>query len=125
MSKRRDVAQAAVQAQLKSLTALLQLYKEDFSKTPEDRERLQGLVEQAKADILAHTGKDLKTLKLDAARAESALRDKADELERRRDTSDADTLETLNSELDALQEHAQLTRLALKTAVEEQGLVEE
>ena len=53
------------------------------------------------------------------------LRDKADELERRRDTSDADTLETLNSELDALQEHAQLTRLALKTAVEEQGLVEE
>ena len=49
MSKRRDVAQAAVQAQLKSLTALLQLYKEDFSKTPEDRERLQGLVEQAEA----------------------------------------------------------------------------
>ena len=49
MSKRREVAQAAVQAQLKSLTALLQLYKEDFSKTPEDRERLQGLVEQAKA----------------------------------------------------------------------------
>ncbi|HBP74370.1 MAG TPA: electron transport complex subunit RsxC, partial [Alcanivorax sp.] len=89
------------------------------------RDALDALVEQAKADILAHTGKDLKTLKLDAARAESALRDKADELERRRDTSDADTLETLNSELDALQEHAQLTRLALKTAVEEQGLVEE
>ena len=89
------------------------------------RDALDALVEQAKADILAHTGKDLKTLKLDAARAESAVRDKADELERRRDTSDADTLETLNSELDALQEHAQLTRLALKTAVEEQGLVEE
>ena len=49
MSKRKDIAQAAVQAQLKSLTALLQLYKEDFSKTPEDRERLQGLVEQAVA----------------------------------------------------------------------------
>ena len=45
------------------------------------RDALDALVEQAsKADILAHTGKDLKTLKLDAARAESALRDKADEL---------------------------------------------
>ena len=49
MSKRRDIAQAAVQAQLKSLTALLLLYKEEFSKTPEERERLQGLVDQTEA----------------------------------------------------------------------------
>jgi len=89
------------------------------------RDALDALVEQAKADILAHTGKDLKTLKLDAARVESALRDKADELNRRRDTVDADTLETLNSELKALEESAQVARLALKTAVQEQGLVEE
>ena len=110
-----DEALAAMHAKVEKLKA----------KADHCRDALDALVEQAKADILAHTGKDLKTLKLDAARAESAVRDKADELERRRDTSDADTLETLNSELDALQEHAQLTRLALKTAVEEQGLVEE
>ena len=110
-----DEALAAMHAKVEKLKA----------KADHCRDALDALVEQAKADILAHTGKDLKTLKLDAARAESALRDKAAELERRRDTSDADTLETLNSELDALQEHAQLTRLALKTAVEEQGLVEE
>ena len=110
-----DEALAAMHAKVEKLKA----------KADHCRDALDALVEQAKADILAHTGKDLKTLKLDAARAESALRDKADELERCRDTSDADTLETLNSELDALQEHAQLTRLALKTAVEEQGLVEE
>lgn len=110
-----DEALAAMHAKVEKLKA----------KADHCRDALDALVEQAKADILARTGKDLKTLKLDAARAESALRDKADELERRRDTSDADTLETLNSELDALQEHARLTRLALKTAVEEQGLVEE
>ncbi len=49
MSKRRDIAQAAVQAQLKSLIALFRLYKEEFSKTPEDRERLQELVDQAES----------------------------------------------------------------------------
>lgn len=110
-----DEALAAMHAKVEKLKA----------KADHCRDALDALVEQAKADILAHTGKDLKTLKLDAARAESALRDKADELARRRDTSAADTLETLNSELNALQQHAQLTRLALKTAVEEQGLVEE
>ena len=113
------------QSRLEALAAMHAKVEKLKAKADHCRDALDALVEQAKADILAHTGKDLKTLKLDAARAESALRDKADELERRRDTSDADTLETLNSELDALQEHAQLTRLALKTAVEEQGLVEE
>jgi hypothetical protein len=49
MSKRRDIAKEAVEAQLKSVVALLRLYKEDFSKTPEDRERLQELVEQAQS----------------------------------------------------------------------------
>ncbi len=49
MSKRRDTARTAIQSQLKSLIAQLQLYKEDFSKTPEDRERLQVLVDEAEA----------------------------------------------------------------------------
>jgi hypothetical protein len=49
LSKRRDIAKGAVEAQLKSLVALLQLFKEDFSKTPQDRERLQELVERAQS----------------------------------------------------------------------------
>ncbi len=49
MSKRRDDARVAIQSQLKSLIAQLRLYKEDFSKTPEDRELLQNLVQEAKA----------------------------------------------------------------------------
>ncbi|MFQ5692092.1 MAG: type II secretion system protein GspG [Nitrospinota bacterium] len=49
MSRRKDTAKAAVQAQLQSLIALLRLYKEEFSKTPEDRERLEELVERAEA----------------------------------------------------------------------------
>jgi len=118
-------AERAGQDSEEALAAMHAKVEKLKAKADHCRDALDALVEQAKAAILAHTGKDLKTLKLDAARAESVLRDKADELERRRDTSDADTLETLNSELDALQEHAQLTRLALKTAVEEQGLVEE
>ena len=118
-------AERAGQDSEEALAAMHAKVEKLKAKADHCRDALDALVEQAKADILAHTGKALKTMKLDAARAESALRDKADELERRRDTSDADTLETLNSELHALQEHAQLTRLALKTAVEEQGLVEE
>ena len=89
------------------------------------RDALNALVEEAKADIRAHTGKNLKTLKLEAARAESALRQKADELARLRDTADADTLETLDAEVRALDEEAQVARRALKQAVEEQGLVED
>lgn len=49
MSKRRDDARVAIQSQLKSLIAQLRLYKEDFSKTPEDRELLQNLVQEAKS----------------------------------------------------------------------------
>ncbi|RJG17597.1 electron transport complex subunit RsxC [Alcanivorax profundi] len=88
------------------------------------RDALDALVEEAKADIRAHTGKDLKTLKLEAARAESALADKAIELQRLRDSSSEESLEALNSELKALEAEAQIARKALKQAVEEQGLVE-
>ena len=86
------------------------------------RDALDALVEEAKADIRAHTGKDLKTLKLEAARAESALADKQRELEQQRDSASEDTLEALSSELQALEAEAQIARKALKQAVEEQGL---
>ena len=82
------------------------------------RDALDALVEEAKADIRAHTGKDLKTLKLEAARAESALADKAIELQRLRDSSSEESLEALNSELKALEAEAQIARKALKQAVE-------
>ncbi|MED5388872.1 MAG: electron transport complex subunit RsxC, partial [Pseudomonadota bacterium] len=86
------------------------------------RDALDALVEEAKADIRAHTGKDLKTLKLEAARAESALADKQQELNQQRDSASEDTLEALSSELQALEAEAQIARKALKQAVEEQGL---
>ena len=88
------------------------------------RDALDALIEEAKADIRAHTGKDLKTLKLEAARAESALADKKLELEKLASSSGEDALEALQSELKALEAEAQIARKALKQAVEEQGLVE-
>ncbi|WP_287962971.1 hypothetical protein, partial [Alcanivorax sp.] len=72
----------------------------------------------------AHTGKDLKTLKLEAARAESALADKQQELEQQRSSASEDTLEALSSELQALESETQIARKALKQALEEQGLAE-
>ncbi|MDX1804634.1 MAG: electron transport complex subunit RsxC [Alcanivorax sp.] len=89
------------------------------------RDALDALVEDAKADIRAHTGKDLKTLKLEAARAESALADKQQELAQRRGSAAEETLEALEAELKALETEAHIARKALKQAVEEQGLVEE
>ncbi|KGD66490.1 electron transport complex protein RnfC [Alcanivorax nanhaiticus] len=88
------------------------------------RDALDALIEEAKADIRAHTGKDLKTLKLEAARAESALADKKLELDKLASSSGEDALEALNSELKALEAEAQIARKALKQALEEQGLVE-
>ena len=100
--------------------------KVDKPKTQADiaRDALDALIEEAKADIRAHTGKDLKTLKLEAARAESALADKKLELEKLASSSGEDALEALQSELKALEAEAQIARKALKQAVEEQGLVE-
>ena len=94
------------------------------AKADNARDALDALVEEAKADIRAHTGKDLKTLKLEAARAESALADKQQELEQQRSSASEDTLEALSSELQALESETQIARKALKQAVEEQGLAE-
>lgn len=88
------------------------------------RDALDALIEEAKADIRAHTGKDLKTLKLEAARAESALADKQLELEKLGSSSSEEALEALQSELKAMEAEAQIARKALKQAMEEQGLVE-
>ena len=63
-----------------------------------------------------------RTLKLEAARAESALADKQRELEQQRDSASEVNLEALSSELQALEAEAQIARMALKQAVEEQGL---
>ncbi|WOA30004.1 electron transport complex subunit RsxC [Alloalcanivorax xenomutans] len=95
------------------------------SKADHTRDALDALMDETKASLLAHTGKDLKTLKLDAARAETALRDKSDELKRLRDTADEDTLKRLTSELGTLEHDAHLARRALKQALEEHGLTEE
>ena len=94
------------------------------AKADNARDALDALIEEAKADIRAHTGKDLKTLKLEAARAESALADKQQELEQQRSSASEDTLEALSSELQALESETQIARKALKQALEEQGLAE-
>ena len=94
------------------------------AKADNARDALDALVEEAKADIRAHTGKDLKTLKLETARAESALADKQQELEQQRSSASEDTLEALSSEVQALESETQIARKALKQAVEEQGLAE-
>lgn len=94
------------------------------AKADNARDALNALMEDAKADLRARTGKDLKTLKLEAARAETALRRKANELKEQRDNASEDTLEALNGELKAREEDAHVARKALKQAVEEQGLVE-
>ncbi len=114
---RRDgaVDLAAMEARVEKLKA----------KADHTRDALDALMDETKASLLAHTGKDLKTLKLDAARAETALRDKSDELKRLRDTADEDTLKRLTSELGTLEHDAHLARRALKQALEEHGLAEE
>ena len=106
------------------LNAMQQKVDKLKAKADNARDALDALVEDAKADIRAHTGKDLKTLKLEAARAESALADKKTELANKQASASEETLEALNSELKALETEAHIAGKALKQAVEEQGLVE-
>lgn len=106
------------------IAALQQKLDKLKAKADNARDALDALVEEAKADIRAHTGKDLKTLKLEAARAESALADKQHALAQQNDSATEAEREALTSELQALEAEAQVARKALQQAIEEQGLVE-
>ena len=88
------------------------------------RDTLNELIEQAKADLLAHTGKDLKTLKLDTVRADQRVDDKRREIAEQRDTASESDLEVLNGELKQLEQARHLAHMALKQALQEQGLTD-
>jgi H+/Na+-translocating ferredoxin:NAD+ oxidoreductase subunit C len=85
------------------------------------RAELNELVDQAKAGIRA-SGSDLKSLKIEAARAESALGNKIKELEEAKKSADEERINVLYQERDMLKREAELAANALKSAVDEQGL---
>lgn len=88
------------------------------------RRRVDQLMNEAKAEIAAG-GKDLKTLKLEAARAESALVDQQRLLDRRgREGADNGTLAGLEQELERRRQRAGEARDALRRAFQEHGLSE-
>ena len=87
------------------------------------RSELNDLVDQAKAGIRA-SGSDLKTMKLEAARTESALRKKMKELDEMKKSADEERINVLYQERDLLKREADIAANALKSALEEQGLTE-
>ncbi|MDF1781449.1 MAG: electron transport complex subunit RsxC [Alcanivoracaceae bacterium] len=87
------------------------------------RNELNDLVDQAKAGIRA-SGSDLKTMKLEAARTESALRKKMKELDEMKKSADEERINVLYQERDLLKREADIAANALKSALEEQGLTE-
>lgn len=87
------------------------------------RAALNELVDQAKAGIRA-SGSDLKTLKLEAARTDSLLRDKMKELDDAKRSADEERINLLYQERDALKRDAELAASALRSALLEQGLNE-
>ena len=87
------------------------------------RHELNELVDHAKAGIRA-SGSDLKTLKLEAARTDSALRNKMTELEHAKRSADEAHINLLYQERDALKRDAEMAANALRSALQEQGLNE-
>tara|TARA_R110001606_G_scaffold74778_3_gene173247 strand:+ start:8143 stop:10344 length:2202 start_codon:yes stop_codon:yes gene_type:complete len=95
------------------------------ARADQERAALDTLMEQAKSDLQQRAGKDLKTLKVEAARAEVALRRHAERLRAGRDSADTDTLRRWDAELKQLEREAHRSREALTQAVRAQGLVED
>lgn len=93
-------------------------------KADKAREGLDALVEEAKAGVQEKTGTDLKTLKIEAARAEKAAREKASELEDARE-SDPDKAQALEKELAELRQAADEASAHLKKVMDEQGMKED
>ena len=86
------------------------------------RQQVDELMSAAKADISRLTGKDMKTLKLEAARAEIALVDQQRALAAHAADADAATLARLQRELEACKQTALAARQALVQALHQQGL---
>ncbi|KAF0806437.1 electron transport complex protein RnfC [Alcanivorax sp. S71-1-4] len=93
-------------------------------KADKARAALDVLVTAAKAGIQARTGTDLKTLKLNAARAESTVREKSAALAAAREAGDEEQISVLQQELTALEQTALEAARTLKQAVDDEGLGE-
>ena len=91
-------------------------------KADKAKEALNLLVEEAKRNIQASSGSDLKTLKLEAARTEKAVRDKEMELVQAKRSGDQNQIDVLYQERDALRREAETAANALASAVRDQGL---
>lgn len=89
----------------------------------EAKAQLNELVDAAKAGIRA-SGSDLKTMKLEAARAESALRSKEQELADAKKSADEERINVLYQERDMLRREVETATHALQSALKEQGLSE-
>ncbi len=94
------------------------------NKADKARAALDVLVTEAKAGIQARTGTDLKTLKLNAARAESTVREKSAALAAAREAGDEEQISVLQQELAALEQTALEAARTLKQAVDDEGLGE-
>ncbi|MCH8543595.1 MAG: electron transport complex subunit RsxC [Alcanivorax sp.] len=88
------------------------------------KEQLNLLVDEAKAAMKQATGSDLKTLKLAAARSESAAREKTAALAAAREAGDEAQITVLQQELAAAEQAALEAARTLKQAVADQGLAD-
>lgn len=93
-------------------------------KANQTRDAVQVLMAQAKSDLGAESGKTLKTLKLDAARAEIALRRHEDLIAAGKDSADEDTLRQWETQRQQQEHRMHTTRQALTQALQAQGLME-
>ncbi|MGB1220901.1 MAG: electron transport complex subunit RsxC, partial [Alcanivoracaceae bacterium] len=94
-------------------------------KADKAKEALTVLVEEAKRNIEAASGSDLKTLKLEAGRTEAAVRAKERELEDAKRSGDQEQIDVIYRERDALRREAAMATNALQSAIDEQGLKED
>jgi electron transport complex protein RnfC len=94
-------------------------------KADKAKEALNVLVEEAKRNIEAASGSDLKTLKLEAGRTEAAVRAKERELEDAKRSGDQEQIDVIYRERDALRREAAMAANALQSAIDEQGLKED
>ena len=95
------------------------------TRADEARAELDALVQEAKTDVEAATGRDLKTLKKEATDAELAARRKAKEIQAAREAGATEQAQSLEREHEQLRQDADDKAAWLKRVMEEQGMKED
>jgi electron transport complex protein RnfC len=108
-----------------ALAAMGERVEQLKGKANQARDAVQALMTQAKSDLGAESGKTLKTLKLEAARAEIALRRQEDLMAAGQDNADEDTLRQWETQRQQQEQQVRTTRRALTRALRAQGLVDD